>query len=278
MGVARQDGLAGGGTDAGSARVALGGLTAHHPAVAAAVHFLEVIEGRCTLGQFPQPLVQGTVVGLVGRQYQQVAGFVPGEEHSGSFGPHRPDHAGAPDLGFEDAHQDVADLVGDEAVPRLPRFGLEAGDGVLGGQRVGAVDEGVYAGGVGVEDHAGVVVHGGAVGLGAGGEAEAAHELVLLEGVVADGLGPASAAAEAIVLHVPEAVLGGYEALGEEGVVLVFGAGVGDAEVVAVDFDLCFKAMQIQRSGKLRDRRGQLGPANLGYADHCVHLGSDFGG
>ena len=63
--------------------------------------------------------------------------------------------------------------------------------------------KGVDAGGVGVEDHASVVVHGVVVGFGAGGQTEAAHELVLLQRAVADGLGPASSTAEPVVLHVP---------------------------------------------------------------------------
>ena len=79
-------------------------------------------------------------------------------------------------------------------------------------------------------------------------EAEAAHELVLLEGTVADGFSPPAGGPQAVVFHVPEAILGRYEALSEEGVVLVFGLDVGDAEVVAVDFDLGFQAVQLQGS------------------------------
>ena len=139
-------------------------------------------------------------------------------------------------------------------------------------------DEGVDPGGVGVEDHAGVVIHGGVVGLGAGGEAEAAHQLVLLQRAVAGGLGPASAAPQSVVLHVPQPVLGGDETLGEEGVVLVPGADVGYAQAVAVDFDLASQPLEPQRSRKPGYRRRQLGAANLAYANHAAHLRRGFGG
>ena len=146
------------------------------------------------------------------------------------------------------------------------------------GERVGAVDEGVDAGGVCVEDHAGVSVHGGVVGLRAGSEAEAAHELVLFQSAVADGLGPASAAAQAVVLHVPETVLGGDEALGEESVVLVFSLNVGDAEVVTVDLDLALQSVKLQGAGEDGDCGRQLGGTDFAHAYHAVHLGSDFRG
>ena len=175
----------------------------------------------------------------------------------------------------------MARLVDNKAVPGLPLLRLDSCDGVLGGQRVRAVNEGVDAFGVGVEDHAGVTVHGGVVGLGAGGQAEAAHELVLLQRAVADGLGPAPAAAKPVVLHVPEAVLGSDEALGKESVALAFGADVGYAQVVAVDLDLAGQPLEPQRSRKPGDCRRQFGAADFGYAlrprgpacaNHATHL------
>ena len=140
-------------------------------------------------------------------------------------------------------------LVYDEAVPRLPRFGFDVGDGVLGRQHIISVDERVDPGGVGVEHHAGMVVHGGVVGLSAGDEAKAAHQLVLLDGAVANGLGPAAAASQAVVFHVPEAVLGRNVALGQKSVVLVLRADMGNAEVVAVDLDVTLEALDLQHSG-----------------------------
>ena len=207
-----------------------------------------------------------------------MARFVAWEELSGLLRPHGANHAGPPYLGLEDAHEDVAHLVDNKAVPGLPLLRLDSCDGVLGGQRVRAVNEGVDAFGVGVEDHAGVAVHCGVVGPGAGGQAEAAHELVLLQRAIADGLGPAPAAAKPVVLHVPEAVLGSDEALGEESVSLAFGADVGYAQVVAVDLDLAGQPLEPQRSRKPGDCRRQLGAADFGYAlrlayaNHATHL------
>ena len=154
-----EDGLSGG-----------GGGASGDPAVAADIGLGKVVEGGGALGQFLQAGVDGSICGSARGQDEQVARLIAGEELSGFLGPQGANHAGAPDFGLENAHEDVAHLVHDHAVPGLPGLGLDAGDGVLDGQRVGDVDEGVDAGGVGLEDHAGVVVHGVAVRLGAGGE------------------------------------------------------------------------------------------------------------
>jgi len=71
---------------------------------------------------------------------------------------------------------------------------------------------------------------------GGGVEAEAAHKEVVVEAGLADELGPSPVGAVSVVVHVPEAVLGGGEGLAEEGVVGVLGADVGDAPRVAKDF------------------------------------------
>ena len=120
---------------AGHQRLAGGGeLSGPGPTVAAAVHFGEIVEGGGALGQFLQAHVEGPGCGGSGGQYQQVARLVSGEELSGLLRPHGLHHPRPPYLGLEDAHQDVAHLVDDETVPRLPRLRLDASDGVLGGQ------------------------------------------------------------------------------------------------------------------------------------------------
>ena len=92
------------------------------------------------------------------------------------------------------------------------------------------------------------------------------------EGAVADGLGLAAAAPETVVLHVPEPVLGGNEALGEEGIVLVFGPDVGDAQFVAVYLNLSLEVPQIQGPGEVGDRRLQFGDADFAHTYHAAHL------
>ena len=57
MGVAGQDGLAGGGAATGAVRFP-SGSAGDHPTVAAAIHFRQVIEGGCALGQFLEASVQ----------------------------------------------------------------------------------------------------------------------------------------------------------------------------------------------------------------------------
>ena len=246
-----------------------------------------MVESGGALGEFGQALIQRPFCGCSGRQDQQVARLVSGEECAGLFRSHGSHHARAPDLGLEHAHQDVANLVNHQALPGLPRLrpfvlGEKASNGILGGQRAIHVilslskDESVDPGGVGVEHHAGVAVHDVVVGLGAGYQAEAAHQLVLFQCAVADGLGPAAAASQAVVLHMPQPVLGGHKSLGEEGVVLVFGPHVGDAQLVAVYLHRGLQAVQGNRTGKSWNSLRQLGPANNTGADHGAHLYRDY--
>ena len=100
------------------------------------------------------------------------------------------------------------------------------------------MNKGVHTAGVGVKDRLGLTVDHPVVGPCAGGETEAAHELVLLQRPVAHHLGPPAPAPAAVVFHVPQPVLSGNETLGEEGVELVLRAHVGNAQPVAVNLDL----------------------------------------
>ena len=68
------------------------------------------------------------------------------------------------------------------------------------------------------------------------------------------------------------AVLGGHEALREEGVALIFGPDVGDAEFVAIDFDRGLQAVQLQSARKLWNSRRQLSRADCVCAGHGAHL------
>ena len=94
---------------------------------------------------------------------------------------------------------------------------------------------------------AGALAYRAVVGPGAVRQAEAAHHHVLFQGGLAHHLGPAAAAPPPVVLHLPQAVLGGEKSLDVKGVGFVGGPGVGNAPGVAVDFG----------------RGGQAGKGNL---------------
>ena len=175
-----------------------------------------------------------------------MARLVPREQAASLFGTHGPHHSGPPNLGFKDTHEDVADLVDHQTVPRLPRLRPYARNGVFRRQRVRAVNKRIDPSGVSVKHHARVVVHDFVVGLGAGHETKAPHELVLLQCAVSDSLGPPAAAAQAVVLHLPQPVLGGDEALGEKRIVYVSSPDVGDAKFVPVYLDLVFQPVELQ--------------------------------
>ena len=139
------------------------------------------------------------------------------------------------EAGGEVLEHDEAD---EEAVARGPGGGLIAEEAELE-REVGAleVDGGVDAGGVALEE---VELIGGRVAMARSAEArmqEGALEAVVGEEGGAEDLGEGAGGVAAEGVHLPEAVLRGDEALGEEEVVERGGADVGDAVGVALDGD-----------------------------------------
>ena len=158
--------------------------------------------------------------GRLGRARRQVGGQ-PGAEL-----PHQP---GAPELHLPGPHLDVPDLEDGEAVRRRPRLGAEVEELELDRPGLGRGDEGVDAGRVRVEHRARLGRRDLVVDAGAPLEPEAPGERILRHADLADQLRPAPGRPAAVVLHVPEPILGVDEALREERVVDGPGPRVGDA-------------------------------------------------
>ena len=241
--VAGQDGAAGSGA-----------FPADDPRVGTAVGFAQQVQVGGAFQHLPQAQVNRAVVIRAGGDDNGLPRRVGGEQGGGALGAQGADQPGAPRLALKDAHKDVPHFVDGQAVPGLPGFGGDAGDGALNGPGGVAADKGVDAGGVGVQHRAGAGAGGVVVGAGGVLQAEAAHLPVGAEGRFAGDFGPASHGAAAVVFHGPEAVLGGDEALGEPGVVFVGRPGVGDAPGVAPDLDIAMQAGQ--GNGAVQGRQG----------------------
>ncbi len=223
---------------AGQKRLAAGGTVAgNHPAIAAAGGFPQVVEGGSSPAQFGQAGIRRPGIGCSRRQDLQLAGRIARGQGSGLFRPQLANQLRLPYLGLKHAHQDVAHLENYQAVPGLPGFRAQAGDGILNRQRAcggRGLDVGVDSPGVSVQHLTGMVVHRLVIGPGAGFQAKAAHQQVLLQRLRTYHLGPTSAAPAPVVLHLPQPVLGGDKPLGKKGVRLAAGPQVGDAPAVAV--------------------------------------------
>ena len=139
------------------------------------------------------------------------------------------------EAGGEVLEHDEAD---EEGIARSPWGGLVAEETELE-REVGALEGhgGVYAGGVLLEEVKLIGREGGDGAVGGGAELEGALEAVVGEERGAEGLGEGAGGVAAEGVHLPEAVLGGDEALGEEKIVERGGAEVGDAVGVALDGD-----------------------------------------
>ncbi len=90
--------------------------------------------------------------------------------------------------------------------------------------------------------------------VGGGAELEGALEAVVGEEGWAEDLGEGAGGVATESIHLPEAVLRGDEALGEEEVVERGGADVGNAVGVALDGDGCGEAGDGDGSVELRER------------------------
>ena len=139
------------------------------------------------------------------------------------------------EAGGEVLEHDEAD---EEGVARCPGGGLVAEETELE-REVGALEGhgGVYAGGILLEEVKLIGREGGDGAVGGGAELEGALEAVVGEERRAEDLGQGAGGMAAEGVHLPEAVLGGDEALGEEKIVERGGAEVGDAVGVALDGD-----------------------------------------
>jgi hypothetical protein len=139
------------------------------------------------------------------------------------------------EAGGEVLEHDEAD---EEGVAGCPRGWLVAEDAELERQ-MGAleVDGGVDTGGVALEEVELVGREGGGGAVGGDAQGEGSLEAVVGEERGAEDLGESAGGVAAEGVHLPEAVLCGDEALGEDEVFERGGADVGDAVVVALDGD-----------------------------------------
>ena len=208
VGIARHEGLA-----RGRAAARQG------PVVAPAVGVGQPAHVRCAGRKLRQRVPVAARVGLARRRDEQVAGGVVGDDLSGLIDTELVDEACPPQLALEDAHQDVADLEDGEAVLGPPRVRRHPRYAELDGELSRRLDEGAHPSRVCIEHRSCFGVEDGQVHLDGGPDPEPAHQLVLLDGAVADHLRPPAVGHPPVVLHVPESVLRGGEALAEEGVV-----------------------------------------------------------
>jgi hypothetical protein len=139
------------------------------------------------------------------------------------------------EAGGEVLKHDQAD---EETVAGGPGGGLIAEEAELE-REVGALDfdGGVDAGGVAFEEVELIGGESGEGSVGGGSDEEGALEAVVREEAGAEDLGEGAGGVAAEGVHLPEAVLCGDEALGEEEVVERGGADVGDAVGIALDGD-----------------------------------------
>jgi hypothetical protein len=145
----------------------------------------------------------------------------------------------------------------EEAVARGPGGGLITEEAELEGA-VGAreFDGGVDAGGVALEEVELIGGEGGDGAIGGGSDEEGALEAVVGEEAGAEDFGEGAGGVAAEGVHLPEAVLCGDEALGEEEVVERGGADVGDAVGIALDGDGSREA--VNRDGAVELGEGVL--------------------
>ena len=262
MAVAGQYGLAGGGARAGD-----------DPGIGAAVGFADEVQVGSGLEHLLEADVHRAVVVRAGGNDHGLARRVGREQFRRAFRSQLFDQTGAPRLALEHAHEDVTHLVDGQAMPGFPRFGVDAGDGVLHGQGRVAVDEGVDAGGVGVEHDLCAGAGSGVVGAGGIFQPVTTHLHVLAHDGLAGGLGPTAHRAAAVILHSPQTILGGDESLGEPGVVLVGSANVGDAQRVAPSGDGVVEAGKSDLTAHGRDGGQQIGGGDVGSANGgCGHV------
>lgn len=139
------------------------------------------------------------------------------------------------EAGGEVLEHDQAD---EEGIARRPRGGLVAEKAELE-REVGAldIDGGVDAGGVLFEEMKLIGWESGDRAVGGDSELEGALEAVVDEEAGAEDLGESAGGVAAESVHLPEAILRGDEALGEDEVVERGGAEVRDAVRVALDGD-----------------------------------------
>ena len=172
-----------------------------------------------------------------GREDQHRRGGDPRAQVRGEPRPELADEARAPELHLPRAHLHVPDLEDGEAFPRSPGLGPRAEELELDGPDLRGLEEGVDTGRVCLEHRARFRGRPLVVDAGAPVEPEPARQHVLGDARFAHELCPSPARPPAVVLHVPEPILGVDEALGEERVVGGPGPRVGNALVVPPDVD-----------------------------------------
>ena len=221
------------------------------PVVASRVGLAHRADGAFEIGEMRQCVVSvGVVLGSRGHDEQVAA--VARQQLGGLLRAERPKQLFPPELGLEDAHQDVSPLVHGETVPRLPPVRRVVDERELGGQR-SRVDEGVDAGRVCPQHGPSLVVQVLVVEPDRRADLEPAHLHVLLQGVRARVLRPSAIGQQAVVLHVPQPVLGRGEGLAEEGVVGRAGPDVRNPVGVAVDVDRALQPVHGHGPGELRN-------------------------
>jgi hypothetical protein len=137
----------------------------------------------------------------------------------------------------------------DEGIGGLPRLRFVVEERELEREIVLVLrDEGVDAAGVGFEQRACVVVHGGDFAVGNASEAESAEVFVGFAGEGAEDFGELAAGSATKKVELEEAVLSHDVALGLGGVFERRGADVRDAPVVAINGDRLVEAREGKRA------------------------------
>ena len=162
----------------------------------------------------------------------------------------------AAELGGEGVGEVLKEGEADEdGVAGRPVGGLVAEEAELEGEVIALEsDGGVDAAGVEIEPVHLVGGEGGDGVLGGGAEEEGALGAVVAEHGVAEDFGEGTGGVAAEELHLPEAVLCGDEALGDDGVVEGGGGDVGHAVGVALDGDGAEEVGDVEDSVELGER------------------------
>ena len=156
-------------------------------------------------------------------------------------------------------------------MPRQPRFGAGIEKLVFDRQRTSGANEGVDAIGVGFEHRLGVIARHGEIRLGGPLHTEGPHQAVFPEPRPAGELRPAAERPVAVVVHVPEPILGRDEALGEERVVDRGRPDVRNAPAVAHDIHGLFQTGQTDRRCQVRQRRLEIRVGD-GHVDRSLPI------
>ena len=158
----------------------------------------------------------------------------------------------APKLAVPNAHQNVANLERRTRIPWVPALRTPADQIVLGGQRLGRVDEGVHTGGIGIQHRLRLVVERVVIGARRFAKTEPSHEDILLDSHRSGELRPTTIGPMAIVIHLPKPVLSVNEPLDEKRIMRRCRAHMRNAKLISIDVDRFVESVERQRARDVR--------------------------